>query len=123
MSIITKATKYKILEWTIDSIFNGIERNFIKPSGFITIRDIRVGMRFKEIIRNFPNYVKSSMYYHKNCKILEYLNPHPDGGIYIRFSHSPEILRNNIIGEVINVAASNRFEDFEFDRCYTFIPY
>lgn len=28
--IFEKATKYKLLEWTIDAIFNGIEKNFIK---------------------------------------------------------------------------------------------
>lgn len=61
MSIIFKATKYKILEWSIDSLFNHFERNFKMYTKTFSIRDIKVGMKFKEIvkdIRNTPDYYK-----------------------------------------------------------------
>lgn len=113
--IFQKATKFKILEWTIDAIFNGIEKNFRKPIE-IRITDLKTGMKLSEIRVDYTNLerieyskIKDNL---TNCEILEITKGYGDYDYAIFFNHDK--MRRGTL-------TAARLFIHEFDECFTFI--
>lgn len=97
MKIIFQATKYKILEWTIDRFFSTVNKNFNKPITNQLLPDqLKIGMRLNiqdaqnnNIHKNFTLY----SLYHDNIYdryIFLFKNRH-DSKLYITSYNNTEM--------------------------------